>query len=149
MGADLGINGLFCYLFPLWLASRSLLAATQRTRDQTDRERCRRAALLLVIAYVMSGWMINREYHTEYFLILAVAAAIHRLNVAEELEVRRTLRAATPAMEAGAGFLETATARAVLAGKGLWNRVTALDFGVAAALTWSVLAIWDYVLKNL
>lgn len=149
VGADLGINGLFCYLFPLWLATRSLLAATQRTRDQTDRERCRRAALLLVIAYVMSGWMINREYHTEYFLILAVAAAIHRLNMAEEVAVRRSLMAGGPQAEAATGLLETATARAVLAGKALWNRVTALDFGVGAALTWSVLAVWDYVLKNL
>ena len=40
--------------------------------------------MMLILAYAVSGWMINREYHTEYFLLIAVAAAMHRLSLAEE-----------------------------------------------------------------
>lgn len=146
VGADLGTNGLFLYVILLWLASHSLLAASRLTSADTDRERCRRAALLLVVAYALSGWMINREYHTEFFLLLAVSAAIHRLNLAEEREVY-SVQAGAPEPEPG--FLETASAQAILAGKALWNRIGAFDVGMGIALTWGVLAAWDYILKNL
>lgn len=151
VGADLGINGLFLYLLPLWLSARSLLAATSRLKDEPDKERCRRAALLLVISYAISGWMINREYHTEYFLMIAVAAAIHRLNLGEEqlLVTQPALWQASDASDEE--LVQEGTALAVLLRKGkrLWNRIGLADIGVGAALTWGVLFTWDYVLHNL
>ena len=155
IGGDLGIRGLFLFLFPLWLAVRSLLVGAKFTRDEPEHERCRRAVLLLIIAYLISSWMINREYHTEYFLLVAVAAAIHRLNLAEEIE---------PALEEAEAMendvekqeneeLTIQPTPALTAiyegGKRLWNRITLVDVGVGAAMTWAVLFTWDYVLQHL
>ena len=161
VSADLGVYGLFFYLLPMWLALRSLLTSTRLARDEPDKERCRRAAMLLIIAYMISGWMINREYHIEYFLIVAVAAAIHRLHLAEEQEVVMAAQKAALKQESGEppeGEEEehlpvSAATPAYLAlyetGQRLWNRITVVDVGLAAAMTWAVLFTWDYVLENL
>ncbi|MCB1090282.1 MAG: hypothetical protein KDL87_02045 [Verrucomicrobiae bacterium] len=82
IGADLGGYGLFIYLALLWVSFRSILFL--KTGSDLE-ERCRRAILILLAANVVSGWMINRGYHTEYFLLIAVAGAVHRLRVAEYL----------------------------------------------------------------
>lgn len=155
VGADLGINGLFFYLLPLWAAVRSLLIGAKFTKDNPDRERCRRANLLLIIGYAMSGWMINREYHTEYFLLIAVAAAMHRLNLAEKRQL-------APVEESVSSEISTApvptlslepaavTLTADLeSGKKFWNRFTLVDLGVGVAMTWAVLFTWDYVLSHM
>lgn len=84
VGADLGVNGLFIYLLALWASIRTTLQIHRFTVENDDKERCRRASMVLIIAYAVSSWMINREYHTEYFLLIAVAAAMHRLHKAEE-----------------------------------------------------------------
>lgn len=164
VGAELGINGLFCYLLLLWIAGRSLLVGSQLTQPETDHERCRRAAMLLLIAYCMSGWMINRQYHNEYFLVIAVAAAIHRLNLAEFKRAQDLLLQAgaetSSSTNPEADGEKTAPQRPeeqipeplmafLNSGKRLWNRITAVDIGVGVAATWAVLTTWDYVLKNL
>ena len=84
VGADLGVNGLFIYLLALWASIRTILQIHRFTVENDDQERCRRATRLLIIAYAVSSWMINREYHTEYFLLIAVSAAMHRLHLANE-----------------------------------------------------------------
>lgn len=84
VGADLGINGIFIYLLALWVSFRTTLQIHDLTVENDDKERCRRAVMVLIIAYAVSSWMINREYHTEYFLLIAVAAAMHRLHLANE-----------------------------------------------------------------
>lgn len=84
VGADLGVNGLFIFLLALWASIRTTLQIHRFTVENDDKERCRRAAIVLIIAYAVSSWMINREYHTEYFLLIAVAAAMHRLHVAND-----------------------------------------------------------------
>lgn len=154
IGGDLGIRGLFLYLFPLWLAIRSLLIGAKYTQDEPEHERCRRAVLLLIIAYLISSWMINREYHTEYFLLVAVAAAIHRLNLAEEIKpTLEDVQAKEDGEKPESEELTIQPAPALTAiyegGKSLWNRITLVDVGVGAAMTWAVLFTWDYVLKNL
>lgn len=83
VAADLGRYGLFLYFAALWCALHSTLFF--RTSDPLQ-ERCRRVLLLYLFGNLVSGWMINREYHTEYFLIIAAAAAMHRLRKAEEAE---------------------------------------------------------------
>ncbi len=185
VGGDLGVKGLFFYLLPVCLALRSLLTAARLTRDNPDQERCRRAILLLLIAYLMSGWLINREYHTEYFLLLAAAAAMHRLMLADDMEAIKdeaeedeaaqatvpTLQPVLAAVAApvpvlalsstakdddwiraqkspGAQAAQDLTADSDI-GPRLWNRITLMDLGYGAAMTWSVLFAWDYILKNL
>ncbi len=158
VGGDLGINGIFFYLLPMWLAIRSLWIGARFTRDDPDQERCRRAAMLLVISYLISGWMINREYHTEYFLIVALAAAIHRLNlVTESTYLAQVAAASNPEAlaedkveEDNSPPIPIPAMEAIYAkGKTLWNRINLLDVGVGAAMTWAVLFTWDYVLANL
>lgn len=152
VGADLGIYGLFFYLLPLWVAARSLISAAALSGDDDDRERCRRSVLLLIIAYAVSSWMINREYHTEYFLMVAIAAAIHRLNLGEQQEVESANAAgklAAPVADEDTPPLPAAALALYESGRRLWNRLTVFDVGAGAALTWGVLFAWDYVLKNL
>ena len=161
--------------------------------------------MMLILAYAVSGWMINREYHTEYFLLIAVAAAMHRLclkeqqsadvwlgedpsnsgNVASwpvspmqtaltwpvfipavpiQQETKFHVRKGTPQafMVGSAEALTNApppvsdslTAHEEDGGQdelreSLWNRLTGLDVVAAVILTWAVIYIWEYILKNL
>lgn len=128
IGADLGLYGLFLFVAGLWVAHRSLaLRAPHYTGSDRDREFSRRAALVLVVAYAVSNWMINREYHTEYFLLIAVAAAIHRLGASET----------------------TAPQESEVKTQSRWSFPDWRDGMASALLTWTVLYIWDYVLVNL
>ncbi len=192
VGADLGMTGLFIYLMALWAAFRSTLQAYRLTRENDEQERCRRATMILIVAYAVSGWMINREYHTEYFLLIAVAAAIHRLQQSQEQPAEEgnprelpslggltplrlpaavlTLPGLQPAMTPLLAVAShsaplrshrsppQAEARREVAGleaetvalwRQAWNRIDFLDCTMAALLTWSVLYIWEYILKNL
>lgn len=145
VGADLGITGMFMYLLPLWLSIRTFLGSAKITQSNDQKERCRRAGFLLLIAYAVSGWMINREYHTEYFLLVAVAAALQRLLLAEQ----QAYAAANTEEEEEASDAEPALAALIRQGKEMWNRISVMDIGVAAAMTWGVLFTWDYVLEHL
>lgn len=124
IGADLGLYGLFLYIAGLWTAQRGLIfSAPSFTTADRQREFCRRATLVLLLGYSVSNWMINREYHSEYFLMIAVAAAIHRLSLAEGAELATAVKA--------------------------WKQPDLRDLAVTASLTWLVLEIWDYILNNL
>ena len=169
IGADLGKYGLAIWLLVLWTALRSTLFFKSANDDE---ERCRRAVLLMVIAYMVSGWMINREYHTEYYLLVALAAALHRLDVARNAQPAQTLDAKLVEHEAAAPisrpaiaglqwstqtdspglWLESVPDAPAADGtrtRRVWNRINWLDISVAVAMTWAVIEIWNYVLKNL
>jgi hypothetical protein len=111
--------------------------------------------------------MINRQYHTEYFLLIAASAALHRLKKAEESvtvgdgspaptdtppgAVRRP-----PRPEPAGGGLEPVPVPAFVPArpappinKPFWNRFGILDFATCIGLTWLTFRTWDYVLKNL
>ncbi len=180
IGADLGVMGLALFVGLLWSAFRSGVRAFAVTAADADRERCRRVVLLLIVAYALSSWMINREYHTEYFLLIAAAAALHRLALAEraqeteaaaiaEEEADNGLRGGQPEaaplpawalavrQEGGQALprlalAEMPAAAAVMEAPQVppyWNRIGFIDVAMCAALTWAVLYIWDYILKNL
>ncbi len=93
VGADLGRYGLLLYVAGLWCCLHTLLRFKPANDDE---DRCRRILAVLLLSTVVSGWMINRQYHTEYFLLIAATAALHRLRVAEEA-------ALLPAVETSAG----------------------------------------------
>lgn len=171
VAADLGIFGLAIYLGGIWLALRSTVGAYQLTRDDDMQERCRRTLMLLVSAYAISGWMINRSYHTEYFLAIALAGVVHRLALRaqdeqevepesltseseeHELEpppvmpgVRLVQGQVMPRLEQ---LRDTVNSSDEDRTPRLWRQLGLLDVGVCAGLTWGVLYIWDYLLKNL
>lgn len=166
VGADLGLYGLFLFVAALWCALHTLLSAYRFTSLDDRRERCRRVSMIMVIAYAVSSWMINREYHTEYFLIIAVAAAIHRLCQAEAShEADSALEYGEQNLPEG-GMLNLALNAQI--GNGIvlpqlviqelpeetefrrfWKRFGVLDVAASAVLTWCVIYIWDYVLINL
>lgn len=81
VAADLGRYGLFLYVLCIWCGLRTTLSFRGETPQQ---ERCRRLIFILISAYLMSSWVINRQYHTEYFLMLAAAASMHRLRIAQQ-----------------------------------------------------------------
>lgn len=165
VGADLGKPGLFLWLLVLWAGLRGVLFC--RTHDETE-ERCRRSILLILASYMVSGWMINREYHTEYYLMAAMAAALHRLTVARSLQpvpepqndgdeapVARPALAglnwAPPGSETGiwldGGFGGANQGRRTT--NSAWMRLDWKDLLMTCAATWGVFQVWDYVLKNL
>jgi hypothetical protein len=194
VAADLGVYGLFIYLGALWAAFRSTVSVFRYTRENEMEERCRRSILVLLAAYVASSWMINREYHTEYFLIIALAAVLHRLCQTQNnatIQEADLDHVSLPYSVPNAGYLSPFTLsmetplRSEHGNAGalalpytsppggrnhaqddvseivevvenrmeleisLWNRLTIVDLAVSAALTWSVIYVWDYILKNL
>lgn len=164
IGADLGLYGLFLFVAGLWTAWRTLVMVYPYTIDENLRERCRRCGLIMLCAYAVSSWMINRQYHTEYFLLIAVAASIHRLCQAENavakaesadsLENENTSANVTicvqrkddqflPAVIVSEGEGDSAEQRP------FWKRLDLMDLAAGVALTWLVLAIWDYILETM
>lgn len=77
VGAALGYGGLYLYLGVLYCGFRTVFQA--RTRND-DEERVRRMLFCLLLSYTLSNWMIDRAYHTEFFVIAASIAAFHRLS---------------------------------------------------------------------
>lgn len=170
VGADLGRYGLFLYLAGIWCCLHTLLVF--KSSDNTQ-ERCRRVLLVLVLANVISGWMINRQYHTEYFLLIAATAALHRLKKAEEFASAQDEVAVPSAPDRPSGtskpvlllresaetlqdaWRQPATPAFVPAHppsrlrNPLWNRFGVLDLATCLGLTWLTFWTWDYILKNL
>ncbi|MDZ4286532.1 MAG: O-antigen ligase family protein [Prosthecobacter sp.] len=77
VGADLGYPGLFLFLAILYANARTVLQARPPPEDETS-DRCQRALLVLVSGYAASAWIIDRAYHTDFFLIAGAISAFHR-----------------------------------------------------------------------
>jgi hypothetical protein len=167
--ADLGIFGLAIFLGGMWVALRSTVTAYRFTKDTDSHERCRRALMLIVSAYAISAWMINRQYHTEYFLMIALGGVIHRLVLrAQSEEIAETESAGIADQEQPEEPVTTRAAQMVqdqtvtqlqqsgeeqsnpLQYQGqLWTQLGLLDVAACAGLAWGVLFVWDYILANL
>ncbi|RYD34499.1 MAG: O-antigen ligase family protein [Verrucomicrobiaceae bacterium] len=171
VGADLGTYGLFLYVAGLWCAAHTLL----RFRPANDDEdRCRRALAVLLLATAFSGWMINRQYHTEHFLLIAATAALHRLRMSREgvspatvaapAEDKLLLSADPDELESGdlgemqeptrkeeetAPIFSTGSEPEALPPKPFWNRLGVIDLAVCAGLTSAIFWIWDYIIANI
>lgn len=163
VGADLGRYGLFLYVAGLWCALHTLL----RFRPSNDEEdRCRRVLGVLLLGTLASGWMINRQYHTEYFLLIAATAALHRLRKAEDIALEPAEGAANtlspddvpqeePQLPRRSDENETvpafsvATDGASLPAKPFWNRLGIIDLAVITGITYMIFWTWDYILMNI
>lgn len=165
IGGDLGVYGLFLFAAGIWLSMHTLISAHRFTKDDDSMERVRRCAMIIVIAYAASSWMINREYHTEYFLMIGIAAAIHRHCLAQSAltrpeerrndgEINQDPVTAKAAVRLSQGLdgrvlptiaLESADDEI----KPFWKKAGLLDAGASILITWSILWGWDYILENL
>ena len=161
IGADLGPVGLFMFVSILALAARSTL--TLKTEDD-NLERCRMLIFSLILGYYASGWMINRSYHTEFFLLAGAATAFHKL--AQE-NIRRKAglpldpedvrpeseddgRPAEPLPVFSMGGADdgsrTITQHEAPVLKRLWSRYGAIDFAIGYAAFSFTLWFWDYLI---
>lgn len=158
IGADLGPIGLFLYLSVLAVSARSLF---QFKTDSDELERVRRLLFALIVTYFVSGWMINRSYHTEFYIMAGAAVAYHKL--AREALRREagldpaadgeddeapaeapTLVVAQSAAGDGSMIIEQRESPGPL--KRLWNRYGLLDFGIGYALLAFSVWLWSYII---
>jgi len=85
VGADLGYIGLTLFLGILYASGRTLLQA-RVDPDQVNLERCQRLLLSLTVSYSASAWMIDRAYHTDFFILAGAVAAFHRLMIVSKMD---------------------------------------------------------------
>ena len=160
IGADLGPIGMFLYLSVMGCSARSLISFDT---DSDKLERCRRLLLSILTCYFVSGWMINRSYHTEYFLMAGAAVAYHKLaqerirraagliDVSEEEEQKLVDQAEAPMLEVAKSTeneeeIVVTERRSVGGFKKLWNRYGVIDFGVGYALLSFTIWLWGYII---
>ncbi|MBX7208040.1 MAG: hypothetical protein K1X78_07010 [Verrucomicrobiaceae bacterium] len=171
VGADLGPKGMFLYLSLLCCAFRSVI--TLRT-DSDDLERCRRLIFALMVGLAVSGWMITRPYHAEYFLLAGAATAYHRLAV-EHLKgivpefgvVEKMPEPDVPAAEDGKPVALAPQPEAEAQGapvtpaspepdagepqpaRKFWTRYGFVDVATGYLALNFVVWFWDYIIENL
>ncbi len=78
IGGDLGVVGLTIYVGMLMVCLRTLV---QYPGPTDDMERCRRALFSLLAAFSLSGWMIDRSYHTELFFLIGAVGVYQNLSI--------------------------------------------------------------------
>jgi hypothetical protein len=158
IGADLGKYGLFFYLLVLWCCLRTTLMKLPRDDEEEVLVRARACLFLLLAAGVASGWMIDRAYHMEYFLLAGACSAFYRQVVAgREREVKEgeASQKGEGEAEVSVGFGEDKMPKVVVVGGGEgkvarppWRRIWLIDVAAAAAATWAVIWVWDWILKS-
>ena len=157
VGGDLGVPGLLLYLSVLCCGLRTMLAFHGVSPEL---DRLRGALFSLLVGYMASGWMINRSYHLEFFLIMAGIAAYQRLcvrTVAQKVQALPVCPAPSKDDRGLAAWCRKKS-RAPSPGPNLkplnqriggWRRYGLLDAGLAFASLQVVVSIWDYVLSSL
>lgn len=128
VAADLGYPGLFLYLGILWCCARALFHLRFAGREDEGLERSRRMLFALLAGYVISGWMIDRSYHMEFFLMAAAVAAAYKVAILDQNEDEEVLED------------EEADVAS------LWTRFGVLDAGMAYALVLATFGVWDYIM---
>lgn len=155
VAADLGWLGLTIYLAALWSVGRLVIHGQF---EGVTRERTRRALIVLLLSTVLSGWMINREYHTEYFLMIAVAGSMSRLLRKDQEDLASQASPETMADRKGRDFPEVegdgysvAARRSEVVGNQafVWKRFSFRDGAVSVFLTFATFWFWDYLMKNI
>jgi hypothetical protein len=139
VAADLGYPGLFLYLSILWFSLRSVSGLRSSSNEN---ERIRRTVMVIAVGYVISGWMIDRAYYVEFFLIAAVSGALHRLKVSSEGS-GADLERADGGDVLYSGVDDDSVNRYFRRGFGL------ADVCVSLCLTYATLRLWDYILNSL
>lgn len=152
VAADLGYPGLFLYWAVMWCGLRSLF--TLRTQS-VEVERLRRTLLVMLAGYLISGWMIDRSYYVEYFLITAVCAALHRMHAVkvegQDVIYREDSSRGLEPMAGGSQedvSHDTGETPVKVKRNLSWTRFGLFDCAASVALTYATLWVWDYILET-
>ncbi len=150
IGGDLGLPGLLLYLSVLCCGLRTLFSYYGYSEEL---DRLRGALFALLLGYVASGWMINRSYQTEFFLLIGAIAAYQQLCL-RAAAVARHEEAAVPAAQSQVAAARPKR-RQRTTGKGAfarwmppWRRYGILDAACACIALQMVLWIWDYAIST-
>ena len=155
VGADLGYYGLFLYIGLLWMGFRALIRGPS---ENNELERGRRCLFVLICAYTLSNWMIDRAYHTEFFLFSAAICAFYRMQWQRKSESQEGLAVNLPMQWSAPSGMSPTAATGVLPARGLsvavapglaMERPGLIDLAMASLGTWLILYLWDYILINL
>jgi hypothetical protein len=173
IGGELGYPGLFFLCGCFYCCLRTL--TTARTQNP-DEERLRRMLFVLVVAYMVSSWMVNFEYRATFFMFTGAIAALHRhlsgiLREKEQEATRipepawRTVLVPQPAL-AGGGEPATAISKVMLLTPQLatepetpaaplsrigrsWNKIGWFDLAATGLLMYLVIRFWAYVMMRM
>lgn len=104
VGADLGYIGLMLFVGILYANARTVFQARPDPEDEVT-NRCQRLLLSLTVSFTASAWMIDRAYHTDYFILAGAIAAFHRLVTLQAAKVEEA-ETETEAQTAEAGVSE-------------------------------------------
>lgn len=74
-GAEMGRIGLWFFVALMYVAGRGLIA--MRTANDEE-ERLRRIVFVMIVSFACSSWMVDWAYRPPFFMIIAMAAALHR-----------------------------------------------------------------------
>ncbi len=129
IAADLGYPGLAIFL---GILSASLISLWRIQGTTQVGEASRRMLFSVLLAYLVSSWMIQRPYHAEVFTMVAAISAYHHL----EMERRRAASRA-PALIIPQSFQPALSRHPRLA-----------EVVLAILMFQGVLLTWDYVLAN-
>lgn len=177
LGADLGYPGLFFYLLVVAACLRSAMLRV-RFVEGGGMRRARDALFLSLAMAAVSGWMIDRAYALEFFLLAGAFSAYHRILLQEEERARAAARdgegESGEILESGVDFSSPAAAdpvltaavpavvfgpdlqsRLVLPGekearreRPLWHRLGFLELAAAGVFTLAAVQVWDRVLMS-
>ena len=114
VAAELGYAGLFFYLLVMAVCVRIVLQFGCLNQDQ---ERSKMLLMIVLLGYMISGWLIERPYHIEYFFIAGACAAFQRQRLLGE-EMRQENRKKAVEFEQAKGQeMEAAPAPLLLHGR--------------------------------
>jgi hypothetical protein len=175
IGADLGYPGLFFYLLIFAACIRSVTLRIPPSKMDILR-RARDALFLSLTMTAFSGWMIDRAYHLEFFLLAGAISVYHRLLL-QQNELERTaeaspaatdedidnpralsdsehvapLKTALPSVAFGPGLKPHIVVPSPAKSPGerkMWSRLGLIELAAAAGLTYAVVAVWERILAS-
>ncbi|MFM8358010.1 MAG: hypothetical protein ACKOET_05590, partial [Verrucomicrobiota bacterium] len=163
-GAELGRPGLALFLAISYAGFRTLMIRQGLSLEQ---DRARRALYGLLVAHLVSCWMLTFQYHVPFFILAGCIGAYHRLllatpRVGEPVAVRRTSpngsgngspsRVQTPVLVTAGllGATPSPAGRAVAApALGVWNLFTWRDILLVLGMLYGVEEFWRYSIRTL
>jgi hypothetical protein len=164
-GADLGYPGLFLYLGLFYTGYRTL--RLYRFTPKSDEFRIQSGVFVLLISYMVSCWVVDRAYHADFILLMALISAVHRIVFKphqEQLEAEGRENSAPDQALALPGVLDAGGKAMVVNRTSLgaptlretalelkeraftfWSALKLHDLGVMFLLLWLVVFAWDYL----
>jgi hypothetical protein len=142
-GADLGYPGLFCYVGAFYVGYRTM--RLRKFKPSSDGFRVQSAVFVLFISYLISAWVVDRAYHADFILLMALVSAVHRVYISqEESDCGTTLiPGSLPDVSLSAAVASAAhNDEGPVAG---WSKLTCYDVLIITTLVYFVVFAWDYL----